>query len=181
MWLSIKVSTDNTAKTFSFILKVQQKSTSDNFIDVNMFPKEMEMYRKYVPAFEKLYKDAGLTITFSAKSFVLNRDVSEEYLLMENLQAKGFKMADRKKGLDMEHTKSALKKLAQWHAASIKYKEINGPYSTLYNDGIYIEQTRDTFHNMFALAKDSFIQILGKFEGAEEFLPKLVMYDYLQD
>jgi len=62
------------------------------------------MYRKYVPAFEKLYKDAGLTITFSAKSFVLNKDSGEEYLLMENLQAKGFKMADRKKGLDMEHT-----------------------------------------------------------------------------
>ncbi|XP_065722643.2 uncharacterized protein [Drosophila suzukii] len=164
---------DNTAKTFSFILKVQQKSTSDNFTDVNMFPKEMEMYRRYVPAFEKLYKDAGLTIIFSAKSFVLNKDVSEEYLLMENLQAKGFKMADRKKGLDMEHTKSALKKLAQWHAASIKFKELNGSYSTLYNDGIYIEQTRDTFHNMFALAKDSFIQILGKFEGAEEYLPKL--------
>jgi len=34
---------------------------------------------------------------------------------------------------------------------------------------------------MFALAKDSFIQILGKFEGAEEYLPKLVMYDYLQN
>ncbi|XP_017083938.2 uncharacterized protein LOC108116513 [Drosophila eugracilis] len=164
---------DNSAKTFSYILKVQPKSTTDNFTDVNMFPKEMEMYRVYVPAFEKLYKDAGLPITFSAKSFVFNKPVTEEYLLMENLQTKGFKMADRMKGLDMEHTKSSLKKLAQWHAASIKYKELNGPYSLLYKDGIYIEQTRDMFHNMFTTAKHSYIQIFGKFEGAEEYVPKL--------
>ncbi|XP_016980340.2 uncharacterized protein LOC108045504 [Drosophila rhopaloa] len=164
---------DKSVKTFSYILKVQPPKTVDNFTDINMFPKEMEMYRKYVPAFEKLYKDAGLAITFSAKSFVLNKPVKEEYLLMENLQTSGFKMADRMKGLDLEHSKSSLKKLAQWHAASIKYKEINGPYTPLYSDGIYIEQTRDLFHNMFAQAKNSYIEIVGKFEGAEEYLPKL--------
>ncbi|EDV49485.1 uncharacterized protein LOC6553969 [Drosophila erecta] len=164
---------DNTAKTFSYILKVQPSSTPDNFNDANMFPKEMEMYRKYVPAFEKLYKDAGLTVTFSANSFVLNTPVNEEYLLMENLLTIGFKMADRMKGLDMEHTKSTLKKLAQWHAASIKYKELNGPYPPLYDDGIYIEQKRDIFHNMFASAKDAYIRIFGTFEGADEYVPKL--------
>ncbi|XP_039493503.1 uncharacterized protein LOC120453048 [Drosophila santomea] len=164
---------DNTAKTFSYILKVLPKSNPDNFTDVNMFPKEMEMYRKYVPAFEQLYRDAGLTVTFSANSFVLNKPVHEEYLLMENLQTQGFKMGDRMKGLDMEHTKSSLKKLAQWHAASIKYKELNGPYPPLYNDGIYIEQTRDTFHNMFASAKDAYIRIFATFEGADEYVPKL--------
>ncbi|XP_017062101.1 uncharacterized protein LOC108102014 [Drosophila ficusphila] len=164
---------DKSEKTFSYILKVQPTTTKDNFTDINMFPKEMEMYRKYVPAFEKLYKDAGCTITFSAKSYVFNKPVKEEYLLMENLQSSGFKMADRMKGLNMEHTKSALKKLAQWHAASIKYKELNGPYSTLYNDGIYIEQTREMYTTMFSTAKHSYIDIFRKFEGAEEFLPKL--------
>lgn len=139
-----------------------------------MFPKEMEMYQKYVPAFEQLYEDAGLTVTFTANAFVLNKAVKEEYLLMENLQTKGFKMADRMKGLNMEHTKSSLKKLAQWHAASIKYKELNGAYPPLYNDGIYIEQTRDVFHNMFASAKEAYIRIFGTFEGADEYLPKLV-------
>ncbi|EDW42571.1 GM26081 [Drosophila sechellia] len=164
---------DNTSKTLSYILKVMPQSTPDNFTDVNMFPKEREMYRKYIPAFEQLYKDAGLTVTFTANSFVLNKPIKEEYLLMENLLTKGFKMADRKKGLNMEHTKSSLKKLAQWHAASIKYKELNGAYPPLYNDGIYIEQTRDLFHNMFASAKEAYIRIFGTFEGADEYLPKL--------
>ncbi|KAH8293882.1 hypothetical protein KR054_006114 [Drosophila jambulina] len=165
---------DSSTKTFSYILKVHPPFTgTDNFTDFNMFPKEIEMYSKYVPAFEKLYKDAGSSVTFSAKSFVLTKPVKEEYLLMENLQSSGFKMADRMKGLDMEHMRSSLKKLAQWHAASIKYKELNGPYPPRYKDGIYIEQTRDTFHNMFASAKKSYIEILGKFDGAEEYVGKL--------
>ncbi|KAH8355535.1 hypothetical protein KR200_002752 [Drosophila serrata] len=165
---------DNSTKPFSYILKVHPPFTGiDNFTDLNMFPKEIEMYSKYVPAFEKLFKDAGCSVTFSAKSFVLTKPVKEEYLLMENLQSSGFKMADRMKGLDMEHMKSCLKKLAQWHAASIKYKELNGPYPPLYKDGIYIEQTRDTFQNMFASAKKSYLEVLGKFDGAEEYVGKL--------
>ncbi|KAH8232277.1 hypothetical protein KR032_003285 [Drosophila birchii] len=165
---------DSSIKTFSYILKVHPPFTgTDNFTDFNMFPKEIEMYSKYVPAFEKLYKDAGLSVTFSAKSFVLTKPVKEEYLLMENLQSSGFQMADRMKGLDMEHMKSCLKKLAQWHAASIKYKELNGPYPPRYKDGIYIEQTRDTFKNMFASAKKSYIEVLGKLNGAEEYVDKL--------
>lgn len=141
-----------------------------------MFPKEIEMYSRYVPAFEKLYQDAGLNVTFSAKSFFLSKPTKEEYLIMENLQASGFQMCDRMKGLDLEHTKSTLKKLAQWHAASLKYKELNGPYPSLYNDGIYIPATRDLFTAMFTQAKDAYVEHLGKIEGSEEYLHKLVKY-----
>ncbi|XP_032309817.1 uncharacterized protein LOC6499419 [Drosophila ananassae] len=164
---------DSSSKTFSYILKVKLPDTGENFADFNMFPKEMEMYSKYVPAFEELYKEAGLNVKFSAKSFFLSKATKEEYLLMENLQASGFQMCDRMKGLDLEHTKRTLKKLAQWHAASLKYKELNGPYPSLYNDGIYIPATRDLFTTMFTQAKDAYVEHLGKIEGSEEYLDKL--------
>ncbi|XP_017088776.2 uncharacterized protein [Drosophila bipectinata] len=164
---------DSSTKTFSYILKVKLPDPGDNFADFNMFPKEIQMYSTYVPAFEKLYKDAGLNVTFSAKSFFLSKPIKEEYLIMENLQASGFQMCDRLKGLDLEHTKSTLKKLAQWHAASLKYKELNGPYPPLYNDGIYIPATRDLFTTMFTQAKDAYVEHLGKIEGSEEYLHKL--------
>ncbi|KAH8294589.1 hypothetical protein KR018_000016 [Drosophila ironensis] len=164
---------DGCTKTFSYIVKVQLPSTGDNFADTNMFPKEIDMYGKHVPAFEKLYQDAGVTIDFSAKSFVLSKPVKEEYLIMENLQTSGFQMCDRMKGLDLDHSKSVLKKLAQWHAASLKFKELNGPYAPLYNDGIYIEATRDLFTTMFTQAKDSYVEHLGKIPGSEEYLHKL--------
>ncbi|XP_016951395.1 uncharacterized protein LOC108025422 [Drosophila biarmipes] len=164
---------DNTVKAFSYILKVNTGAGMINFADLNLFPKEIEMYSKYVPAFEQLYRDAGLPVTFSAKSFRLSKDVSEEYLILENLQTAGFKMCDRMKGMDLEHTKSTLKKLAQWHAASLKYKELKGPYPPKYNNGIFSEQTADMFKAIFTQTKKTFMEEVAKFDGVDEYLQKL--------
>jgi len=150
-----------------------------NFADLNLFPKEIEMYSTYVPAFEQLYKDAGLPVTFSAKSFRLSKDVSEEYLILENLQTGGFKMCDRMKGMDLEHSKSTLKKLAQWHAASLKYKELNGSYPPKYNNGIFTEQTAAMFKGMFAQTKKAYMEEVAKFDGVDEYLHKLVSFSIL--
>ncbi|XP_017083897.1 uncharacterized protein LOC108116478 [Drosophila eugracilis] len=164
---------DNSVKSFSYILKLQTATDTINFSDFNLFPKEIEMYAKYVPAFEQLYKEVGLPVTFSAKSFRITKDVSEEYIILENLQPAGFKMCDRMKGMDMEHTKCSLKKLAQWHAASLKYKELNGPYPPKYNNGIFTEQTAAVFKGIFAQTKKSFLEEVSKFDGVNEYLQKL--------
>ncbi|KAH8247819.1 hypothetical protein KR038_010473 [Drosophila bunnanda] len=158
---------------FSYILKVPTSNEMINFSDFNLFPKEIEMYGKYVPAFEQLYKDAGSPVTFSAKSFRLTKEASAEYLIMENLQSVGFKMCDRMKGMDMEHTKCTLKKLAQWHAASLKYKELNGPYPPKYDSGIFTEKTANVFKSMFVQTRDLFLTELAKFDGVDEYLHKL--------
>ncbi|XP_017119025.1 uncharacterized protein LOC108140622 [Drosophila elegans] len=164
---------DKSSKSFSYILKVNTADDMINFSDFNLFPKEIEVYSTFVPGFEKLYKDVGVPVTFSAKSYRLSKDVSEEYLIFDNLQTAGFKMCDRLKGMDMEHSKCTLKKLAQWHAASLKYKEINGPYPPKYANGIFTEQTADVFKGMFAQSKDCFLHVVGKFEGVDEYLHKL--------
>ncbi|KAH8363283.1 hypothetical protein KR084_007764 [Drosophila pseudotakahashii] len=164
---------DKSLKTFSYILKVQIVNQFMNFADLNLFAKEIEVYGTYVPAFEQLYKEAGLPVTFSAKSYRLSKDVSEEYLILDNLQTDGFKMRDRMKGMDLEHTKCTLKKLAQWHAASLKYKELNGPYPPKYNDGIFTEQTAEIHKGMFAQTRKPFIEAVSKFDGVDEYLDKL--------
>eukprot|EP00099_Drosophila_melanogaster_P022588 NP_650103.1 uncharacterized protein Dmel_CG6830 [Drosophila melanogaster] len=164
---------DNSVKTFSYILKVHSDNDAINFSDFNLFPKEIEVYSTYVPAFERFYKDVGLPVTFSPKSFRLSKDVSKEYLLLENLQPSGFKMVDRMIGMDLEHSKCTLKKLAQWHAASLKYKELNGPYSPKYNNGIFTEQTAPIFKGMFVNTKKSFIEEVSKFDGVDEYLHKM--------
>uniref|UniRef100_A0A6P4F4T0 Uncharacterized protein LOC108045506 n=1 Tax=Drosophila rhopaloa TaxID=1041015 RepID=A0A6P4F4T0_DRORH len=164
---------DNRSKSLSYILKVQTSNDMINFSDFNLFPKEIEMYSTYVPAFEQLYKDAGLPVTFSAKSFRISKDVSAEYIILENLQTGAFKMCDRMKGMDLEHTKCTLKKLAQWHAASLKYKELKGPYPPKYNNGMFTEQTACVFKPMFAQSQKAFLEIVSKFGGVEEYLHKL--------
>ncbi|KAH8383447.1 hypothetical protein KR009_008708, partial [Drosophila setifemur] len=164
---------DNTIKEFSYIVKVNIQVEAINFSDFNLFPKEIEMYSKYLPAFEQIYNDSGVPVTFGAKFFRLKKDVDVEYLILENLQSKGFKMCDRMKGLDLEHSKDSLKKLAQWHAASLKYKELNGPYPPKYQQGMFTKKTADAFKSLFSQSKNSFLKVVEKFDGVQEYLHKL--------
>lgn len=46
-----------------------------------------------------------------------------EYLVLEDLSARGYNVASRFKGLDMDHVKMILKKLAYFHAVSACYYE----------------------------------------------------------
>ncbi|XP_033232393.1 uncharacterized protein [Drosophila pseudoobscura] len=167
---------DKSAKSYSYILKTQvAASDMINLADFNLFPKEIMVYDKYVPGFEALYRDAGLAVTFSPKSYRLSKPVTAdtEYLILENLQARGFKMCDRMKGMDLEHSKCALKKLAQWHAASLQYKDLNGPYPALCHKGIFTEKTAEILKPMFAQNRDKFLDVVAKFDGADEYMHKL--------
>ncbi|EDW81307.1 uncharacterized protein Dwil_GK11996 [Drosophila willistoni] len=164
---------DNSLKTKSYIVKVNPNHAID-FSAFNLFPKEIEVYANYVTAFEKLYTDAGQPVQFSPRSYRLQKkDVQVEYLILDNLKSVGFKMCDRMKGMDLEHTKQTLKKLAQWHAASLKYKELNGPYPEKFNNGIFSEQTAPIFKAMLAPSKKTFIETVSQFEGINEFKDKV--------
>lgn len=50
-------------------------------------------------------------------------DDDNEVIVLSDLQEEGYRMQNRFEGLDLEHAKITLQKLAQWHAASIYYKE----------------------------------------------------------
>lgn len=99
---------------------------------------------------------------------------------MENLQRIGFEMADRRQGLDLDHTKSVLKKLAQWHAASLKYKELNGPYPAKYNDGKICEMSRQFFQKLYESIGEGFARMKHNFKGVEEYDHKLVSDKFIK-
>ncbi|EDV93452.1 uncharacterized protein LOC6563556 [Drosophila grimshawi] len=164
---------DQSTKTYSYILKVQINDEIDENSAFNMFPRELEVYGKYLPAFELLYEKAGLSVTFSPRSYRFNKTIAADYLLMDNLQSDGFKMMDRTNCLDLEHTKSVLKKLAQWHAASLRYKELNGPYPVTYNDGNINDRTRDIFISIFEPNNRAFERVVDEYNGVEEYRHKL--------
>lgn len=89
---------------------------------MELFPKEMEMYEKIIPAFEKLYKDVGEIVQF-APNCIATGSEPIEYLLMEDLTKQNYRCEDRLTGLDMIHMEAILEKLAKFHAASAVYYE----------------------------------------------------------
>lgn len=97
---------------------------------LGLFPKEIEMYDKIIPAFEKIFKEAGEDVQFGPKCLATGTEPIT-YLMMEDLTKKNFRVEDRRAGLDMEHMKSILEKLAKFHAASAVYYENVRFYSVI--------------------------------------------------
>jgi len=92
---------------------------------------------------------------------------------MEDLGVHGFKNANRLEGLDMEHTKSVLEKLAKLHAASVRRVELKGPYPEIFTEGIFSEKSREVFETMSKKSNDMMLECFKEYEDNEEYADKL--------
>ncbi|XP_046803878.1 uncharacterized protein LOC111676013 [Lucilia cuprina] len=114
---------DGSLKTLKYMLKVPPESPQAMAIVtmLNSFKRELIAYYELLPAFEELYKKQDHKIHIAPKAFKFDKDLGMDVILMEDIRVNGFKTMNRLEGLDMEHTKNALQKLAQFHAASAAY------------------------------------------------------------
>lgn len=138
----------------------------------DIFDIEKCMYDQIVPQFEKLYADAGVELKFGANSY--NLCTKEQYILLENLCQRGFKNANRLEGLDEEHTKCVLRKLAQWHAASAVLVAVKGPFEQKYIDGYFKEEGKEVMKAMFGGMAQIFVNCAKEYSNYEEYADELV-------
>lgn len=61
----------------------------------------------------------------------------------------GYKTADRFSGLDLDHVKLTLSKLAKSHAASVVYLEQGGKFDAKYDEGFYSPKMIEIFDTMY--------------------------------
>uniref|UniRef100_T1PAV2 Ecdysteroid kinase n=1 Tax=Musca domestica TaxID=7370 RepID=T1PAV2_MUSDO len=165
---------DESTKPLSFMLKVGHDT--DLFREMmeghNIFGAETGMYREVVPELEKIYSDAGVNVKFGAKSYTLATDQS--YILLENLKEKGFRNANRLDGLDMEHTKCVLEKMAQWHAASAVRAASKGMYSDLYSEGYIRPKSFDLIKGMYESSEKIFLECVKEYSNSDLYYGKVV-------
>lgn len=126
---------DNSQVTKAFMLKLPHSSEAYRKIieKTDMFDVERGMYLEVVPELEQLYREVGVEVKFGATAYEI--PASDYYVLLEDLKPRGFQNANRLEGLDQAHTESALRKFAQWHAASAVRVELKGPYPEKYTKG----------------------------------------------
>lgn len=104
---------------------------------MKLFPRETHLYTKIIPELEGLYKAKGKTIKFSPKYY----KTEEIVVLLEDLKVRRFKNSDRIKGLNLDHCKNVLNKMAKLHAVSAIYFEDNEVQEIL-TKGVYTEDNR---------------------------------------
>ncbi|KAM7360758.1 uncharacterized protein ACRADG_007532 [Cochliomyia hominivorax] len=131
-----------------------------------MFITESGMYRDIKPEFEKLYADAGLKVEFGAKSYQL--PIDKEYILLEDLSMRGFKNAKRQDCLDMEHCKSVLKKMAQFHAASVVRVEKKGMFEKPFLHGFLKDESKNFCKAMFDGSMPHLLKTIKKLDGLQD-------------
>ncbi|XP_061399692.1 uncharacterized protein LOC133335435 [Musca vetustissima] len=162
---------DGSQDSQTFMLKVPNKNQhlQEQWDAWQQFETEQQMYEEIIPAFEKAYCRVGEEVRFGAKSFQL--DVEEKHILLEDLTKSGFKTLKRQNGLDMEHCKSVLRKMAQWHAASAVCKE---SYPTLLTmRGVLNENAKVLLDQMFNDCLKYTLKAIKKLPQHEQYYEKL--------
>lgn len=158
-----------------FILKTQHESALYKELTEGIedcFTTEHIVYQQLMPAFEKLYRDAGKEIKFAAKYHKLPTDKS--HMLLEDLCPLNFRNASRLDCFDMEHTKQVLKKLAEWHAVSAVHKENIEKYDEVFIVGTYNERLRKGITVFFESMTKYMLRCMHVYENSEDYREKIV-------
>ncbi|XP_037947826.1 uncharacterized protein LOC119679505 [Teleopsis dalmanni] len=142
--------------------------------NMNLFPKEKQMYQTLLPQFVKLYKQAGVDIKLSANCLHVEETPERITLVLEDLSRKKFMNVNRLKGFDMEHMRCVLHKLAELHAASAVYYHLNGPYDEIYSSTFFNESNRPIFEGMAESRKQAYFRAMREWdlENVEYYIAK---------
>ena len=71
--------------------------------------------------------------------------------MLEDLCAEGFKMAERRQGLDLAHCLLIMRQLAKFHAASVDLHDKDPESMSIYDKSFFSEPViREGWHNFFS-------------------------------
>lgn len=142
---------------------------------MNLFPKEKQMYQDYIPKFEKLYKDVGIDIELAPKSVHVEESSKGIVLVLEDLKRQEFHNVDRLKGLDMDHMRRVLVRIAEFHAASVVLHDQNGAYNEMFKKSMYNEGNRQLFEALGRMRHEQYIKAMRQWEmpDVEEYIELL--------
>ncbi|KAH8267250.1 hypothetical protein KR026_010633 [Drosophila bipectinata] len=166
---------DGKEKEVSYMVKLphQLDIYKEMIKNSNIFDTERFMYNDVVPEMEEMYRKVGVDITFGAKAYDL-KNAQSDYVALEDLGQKGFKNANRLEGLDQAHTERVLKKLAQWHAASVVRVATKGPYPQARTMGMFNPNNRPIMKEISKGMGEKFLKCCTSFKGNEAYIEKVV-------
>jgi Ecdysteroid kinase-like family len=112
---------DGAQQTVSVILKVHLNPVQA-IKEFQVFPREIKVYGHILPTFERIYREAGVEVTFGPACLKCETE-PYEVIVLNDLNADGYRVIERLTSLDADHLFVVLKKLAQFHAVSMIYHE----------------------------------------------------------
>ncbi|XP_037797916.1 uncharacterized protein LOC119593070 isoform X2 [Penaeus monodon] len=137
-----------------------------------VFVKEAMFYDHLVQDIQSQLNEIGQKPLRVPQCYHTSLEENREVIFLEDLRPKGFKMFDRKKSMDVAHTKLVLEELARLHAASyllkLKTPDLAEKYPILNVDWLnYADDARKTVQERFSDQMDMVKDMLNKVGGYE--------------
>ncbi|XP_053660978.1 uncharacterized protein LOC128709966 [Anopheles marshallii] len=176
--VSVRVHDGDSQMDVSLIVKALPKlGLSDEMIKMmNLFPKEMAMYTDILPALEGMYHARGRTSVSFGPRCLKHSTEPTDVIVMEDLRERQFTMANRRQGVDMQHTQLVLRRMAQFHAASVVLQQQRGPYGELFKEGMFKEAGRAMTEQFQKGQADFFQKMMGGWSEKEAFYANLMKH-----
>ena len=114
--VNVEAVCDNEDENRSLSLFV--KAMISSLEGLGVFQSEIASYLLVLPALEEIWKSVGISVKFGPNCYKVYSTDTDEVMVLDDLTSKKYAVADRFKGLDLDHSMIFLKKLAQFHAAS---------------------------------------------------------------
>lgn len=126
----------------NLILKKNHSDPKINeiFQPSDMYRKEINCYRIYLPEFQKLLQSIGVEAKLAPE--VIYYDLENEVLVMEDMAVQNYRTAEKSTRFSMGLARQTLRKLALYHAASVIYNErangeLEGVKNTIFSSGVF--------------------------------------------
>ncbi|XP_042888384.1 uncharacterized protein LOC122263817 [Penaeus japonicus] len=115
-----QVTVEGREEQLTYVAKVKMlfSETFKEFSNMSFF-KEHKFYTELLPELNGVLAEAGLDPLRVPKFYYHSKSGEREVIILEDLTARGFRMADRKKGLDPAHVSLILQELGIFHASSL--------------------------------------------------------------
>ncbi|PSN47056.1 hypothetical protein C0J52_09362 [Blattella germanica] len=155
-----------------------EETAADFFKESALFKKEEDMYGVTLPKLENILSRVmpKETARLAPKCWHSCND----YLVLEDLSADGFKMQNRLVGMNLEQSLSVMRNIGKFHAASIALQEEDPESMNRYDINFFAEpSTQEGWNNLFIAMAKMLIEELESWP--EEWSPYLQKIKVMRD
>ncbi|XP_064120880.1 uncharacterized protein LOC135225539 [Macrobrachium nipponense] len=175
--VEVKYSLNDKEEFVTYVVKLNPHRNFGEFQEAEpfLFEKEGKFYKELMPVLNEVLMSAGQKPLRYAKCFFVSLEEGKEQLYFEDLRARGFKMFDRRKGMDECHIALVFSELARLHAASylltkkvLKGESAGARYEFLSKDLLdFTPNTKELFVSWMERCVDTGVIMLDKIGGYE--------------
>lgn len=158
----------------SYVAKLNPRRADEGLNEMvsQIFSREGTVFTEVIPAMNQILARIGCPPIAVAKCFFCSLEKAKEVLILEDLRPRGFKMWDRRRGIDAAHARLVLKEIGRFHAASLLLEsELPG------KDILRTYSLADHFMSSDAAKKTLGGMVSAQLEGTAHILEKTPKYE----